>query len=262
MPIKAEYEHGQFCWVDLAAHEAEEASAFYCDLFGWTCEQPRAGGDESPYAFLRLNGRKVAGVGQMSMEMISAGARATWNSYINVNNVDSVVKQAEQLGARIEVPPMDAANMGRLAFIQDPTGATVGLWQKGTHFGAEQYGDVGCACWNELNTRDSDQAQEFYGSLFGWKFEDRPGEMVPYRFIQRDGVNSGAIAQMDDRWGDMPPRWAVYFSVANADFAADQLRQLGGLVLVPPFDIPVGRITVVGGVQGALFNLIQLNESV
>ena len=67
---------------------------------------------------------------------------------------------------------------------------------------------------------------------------------------------------MDERWGDMSPRWAVYFSVANADFAVDQLRQFGGMVFVPPFEVPVGRIAVVGEVQGALFNLIQLDESI
>ena len=178
MPTKAEYEHGQFCWVDLAAHDTGDASAFYCDLFGWTCEEQEAAGDDPPYDFFRLNGHKVAGMGQMSAKSISAGVPPTWNSYINVDNVDRVVKQAEQSGAKIEVPPMDAADMGRLAFIQDPTGATVGLWQKGKLFGAEQFNDVGCASWNELNTRDSDRAREFYGSLFGWKFEEHPGERL------------------------------------------------------------------------------------
>jgi len=33
---------------------------------------------------------------------------------------------------------------------------------------------------------------------------------------------------------------------------------LGGTALVPPFDVPVGRIAVVTDAQGAAFSLIQL----
>ncbi len=257
MPIKTDYKLGQFCWVDLAAHDIDEAATFYGDFLGWTRERRDLPEGAPRYEMLTLDGRKIAGIGQMSADMISSGVPPTWNSYLNVEDVDAIAARSKGLGATVTVPPMDAADAGRLAFIQDPTGAIVGLWQKQLHFGSEQVGDAGCAYWNELQTRDSDAAQEFYGSLFGWQFEERTDDIVSHRLIHCDGSPNGSIVQMDERWGNMPPRWAVYFAVENADFAADQLRQLGGMVYVPPFDYPIGRTAMVGDIEGAMFNVLE-----
>ena len=55
----------------------------------------------------------------------------------------------------------------------------------------------------------------------------------------------------------VPNHWHVYFEVADADAAAAKAAELGGTVIVPPFDIPVGRIAVVGDPQGAVFSIIK-----
>jgi predicted enzyme related to lactoylglutathione lyase len=49
----------------------------------------------------------------------------------------------------------------------------------------------------------------------------------------------------------------VYFAVADADAAAAKAAELGGAVMVEPFDIPVGRIAVISDPQGAVFSIIQ-----
>jgi predicted enzyme related to lactoylglutathione lyase len=41
--------------------------------------------------------------------------------------------------------------------------------------------------------------------------------------------------------------------VAGADQAAARAQQLGGSVLLPPMDIPIGRFTVLADPQGAVF---------
>jgi predicted enzyme related to lactoylglutathione lyase len=45
----------------------------------------------------------------------------------------------------------------------------------------------------------------------------------------------------------------VAFWVADADQAAARTKELGGTVLLPPMDIPVGRFTIVADPQGAVF---------
>ena len=49
------------------------------------------------------------------------------------------------------------------------------------------------------------------------------------------------------------PRWAVSFMVADADQAAAEVERLGGRVLLPPMDIPIGRLAVVADPAGGEF---------
>ena len=53
---------------------------------------------------------------------------------------------------------------------------------------------------------------------------------------------------------DPTPRWSVAFWVADADTAATKAGELGGVVVLPPMDVPVGRFTIVADPQGAVFS--------
>ena len=35
MPIRKDFKTGEFCWIDLAAHDLKAAAAWYGELFGW-----------------------------------------------------------------------------------------------------------------------------------------------------------------------------------------------------------------------------------
>jgi predicted enzyme related to lactoylglutathione lyase len=48
-----------------------------------------------------------------------------WGAYVTVDNVDLTAKTAEQLGAKLLVPPTDIPNVGRFCVIQDPQGAVI-----------------------------------------------------------------------------------------------------------------------------------------
>lgn len=259
MTVKTEYQHGQFNWVDLSAHDASAAKSFYGELFGWTCaDQDTQGGP--PYAIFQLDGRHVAGIGQMNDEMKAQGIPPFWNCYVNVDDVEAAVQKTADLGGTVTMPAMKVLDAGWMAFIQDPTGANVALWQKDQHIGAQLVNSVGACCWNELATRDVEKAKEFYGRLLGWTFEEFPGTPTKY-FVCKVGDNmNGGLMQMDEHGGEMPPCWCVYFSVADADVAAEKVTQLGGKVIQPPFDIPVGRIAVVSDPQGAVFYVIKLSN--
>ena len=49
----------------------------------------------------------------------------------------------------------------------------------------------------------------------------------------------------------------MYFGTADADATAVKAAELGGSVVVPPFDTPVGRIAVLSDPQGAMFSVIK-----
>jgi len=260
MAERTEYAEGEFCWIDLMAHDMAAAEAFYGKVFGWEPDpQDTQGGP--PYTVFRLRGKEVAGMGQMMDEMKSQGVPPIWNSYINVDDVETATNKAAALGAQVQLPPMQVVEAGWMSMIQDPTGAMVALWKKNRHFGAELCNEPGSFSWNELATRDIEGARKFYGDLLGWQFEENKDSPSKYYIIKNDGRDNGGIIEMTEQWGEMPPHWAVYFTVANAADAVQQIESQGGSTLVPPFEIPIGKIGVVSDPHGGVFSVFEFAQT-
>jgi uncharacterized protein len=253
------HEPGRFCWIDLLAHDLGQAAAFYTGLFGWTVQaQATSGGP--PYSIFLLHGDPVAGVGEMSAEMRASGMPALWNNYVAVKDVDTTLERVVAAGGSISMPAMDVMDYGRMAFLQDPGGAHLAIWQAGTHCGAARTHEAGAMCWNELATRDVHAAARFFGEVFGWGAVPNPIAPTDYLTIKHVDVDGGGLLQMNEQWGEMPSHWSVYFEVNDAQASAARVTELGGTVHFGPFEAPVGHIAVCADSQGASFYLIQLSE--
>ncbi len=111
--------------------------------------------------------------------------------------------------------------------------------------------------WPELATNDQDAAKKFYSSLFGWQIKDQdmgPGGV--YTIFMREGVDVAALytLQPDMVKNGVPPNWAAYVTVENADEAAAKAKTLGGTVVMEPLDVMEhGRLSVITDPQGATF---------
>lgn len=175
MPVRNDFAAGEFCWIDLVAHDLEAALAWYRDIFGWTAFN--AGGEGPPYRFLMQGEACAGGAGQMSEQMMQMGIPPVWNSYVCVEDCAASEKRASELGATITVPTMEVPGHGKLAFFMDPGGASCAMWQStGDDGNGVLVKEHGSLSWNELLCRDVDAAREFYGALFGWEFVDMPME--------------------------------------------------------------------------------------
>lgn len=260
MAIRSGYAHGQFSWIDLVARDMAAAREFYHKLFRWECVDVDTQGGP-PYALFQLQGKRVAGLGQMKEELLGRRTPASWNSYINVEQIETVCDRVTQLGGQVVTPVTEVMDACKVAFIQDPTGARVGLWQKGElDWGAELMQDYHACSWNELLTRDIEAARDFYGRLFGWEFAEYSAAIAKYYVVSQQGEENAGLLQMDQRWGEMPAQWMVYFAVQSVDLWVDQVRQLGGFVQVHPFDIPEGRFAMVSDAQGAIFDMVEMDS--
>jgi len=62
-----------------------------------------------------------------------------------------------------------------------------------------------------------------------------------------------SINPIPDDQPDTPARWGVTFGVDDADATAAKAAELGGTVVVMPFDAPWVRMAVVADPQGATF---------
>jgi predicted enzyme related to lactoylglutathione lyase len=251
------YEPGTFCWVELQTTDREGAKAFYGELFGWEAEDMPAG-DAGTYTMLRLDGDEVCGLYEMEAERREQGIPPHWLSYVSVEDADATASRAGALGGKAFGGAFVVGDAGRMAFIQDPTGALLGAWQPRQHIGARRVYDPGCLGWNELQSREPEAAAYFYAELFDWETEtiEENGEPV-YVTIKNAGWSNGGIMPMTDQHGDAPPHWLPYFIVPSCDDAAAKVRELGGEVLTGPLDLGAGRIAVVGDPQGAAFALFE-----
>lgn len=252
------YPPGTFSWVDLSTTDAEGAKTFYSQLFGWGTHDIPIGPD-SFYTMFQLEGRDVAAASEMAAEMKAQGHPAHWISYISVEDVDDVTSRVEGLGGTVIAPPFDVFDSGRMAVIQDPTQAAVALWQAKSHIGAKLVNIPGAFSWNELATNDLNQATEFYTNLIGWEINAMEmGGGLTYHTISNKGRMNGGMMQMNEEWGDAPPHWMVYFSVADCDASAKKAESLGGTIMVPPSDIPTigSRFAVIQDPQGAVFTIM------
>ena len=252
MPEISGFEPGWPSWADLSTPNADESAGFYAGLFGWEAREGAGDPEQTGgYRIFVKDGKRVAGLMQMQEQPPS------WNTYISVSDADEVIEKVKGAGGQALVEPMDVMDQGRMAFLSDPTGAALGLWQAKEHKGAELVSEPGATAWHQLNTRDPEKAGGFYQAVFGWGNERIDTGGADYWEWQLDGKSVGGMLRMgDDFPDDVPAHWIVYFAVEDADAAMEQAKEAGAQVRAEPFDTEAGRLAVLTDPHGAAFALI------
>lgn len=118
---------GRFCWLDLAATNADNAKTFYRNLFGWTSHEQLANGGS--FTRLRLSDHDIGSVYQLKAALLANGMTSHWTPYVRVNNIEQATGQAIQFGGTVVVDPFLVSGIARIALILDSVGAVVGLWE-------------------------------------------------------------------------------------------------------------------------------------
>ena len=258
MPARNDFSPGEFCWVDLSAHDLEAAIAWYSEVFGWSATMMESPGDAPPYGFFMKGEAAIGGVGQMSDEMKGQGIPPMWNSYIATEDCEATEAKVKEIGGTVTVPTMEVPGHGKLAFFMDPEGASFAAWQAAGKDGpGVLVQDPGGLCWFELMTRDAEKAKEFYGNLAGWDFATMPMGEMEYTMVKHAGKDAAGMMAMEGaHFEGIPAHWLVYYAVEDCDAFAAKVAASGGRVNVPPTEIPVGKFSVLSDPQGAVFAVI------
>lgn len=124
--IEERYTQGTPCWVDLATSNQNATKTFCAELFGWSFhESPMDNSGELFYSEAKKGKASTAGIYPQSEEELQKGILPHWDVHIAVDDIDAVVARVEQLGGTIVIEPFDVSNDGRIARIEDPTGAVL-----------------------------------------------------------------------------------------------------------------------------------------
>ena len=248
MGQRTSYSHGTFSWTDLATPDLDGTQAFYAGLFGWEHEDTPIP-DGGVYRMFQQSGADVA-----AASAAQEGQHPAWLSYVTVDDVDATAGRAGELGANVMMEPFDVMDAGRMALLQDPTGAVFALWQAKDSIGAEVVNGHGALTMNQLNTSDPEAAQQFYADLFGWRTEVMEEGDEPYWGLYNGDIANGGMMNLPEG-GGMPSHWLVYFGTDDIDAAAERIGETGGTVMVPKMAVPGGEILVAQDPQGAIFAL-------
>ena len=244
---------GEFCWMELATTDQNAAKKFYSSLLGWEVNDMPIGPD-SFYTIFRLQGRDCAAGYTMAAEERRQGVPPHWNLYIAVENADAAANKAASLGAKVLAPAFDVLDAGRMALLQDPTGALFTVWQAKRNAGIGIVGEVGAFCWADLSTPDRELAKKFYAELFGWEIAPGPDKDASGYLHIKNGENAiGGIQTSSGRDPNAPPHWLLYWYVADVDASAAKAKEMGAKFYLPPMTIEgVGRMAVMADPQGAV----------
>jgi uncharacterized protein len=254
------YLHGVPCWIETVQPDPDDAVRFYGALFGWEFEA------RGPDRVARLEGSDVAGI---ASEASDAPSTPVWTTSMRVGSAIATEASVVAAGGRVVRQPV--ADVHGYLF-EDPSGAAFAVREEG---GAELVNAPGTWNWSNLETPYTRGADAFYGAVFGWEsttmgegtlmwrlpgYGDRLAELDPELRARHaeSGVPAGfsdAVAWLVPPSGDGPPRWSVTFAVDDTDAVAERAAQLGGTVVVPPYDQGPVRIAGLRDPQGAGFTV-------
>ena len=256
MPNIDTHNPGSFCWFELATTDQDAAKKFYGALFGWKANDNPMG-EHGFYTIFQLEGRDAAAGYTMMPDMLAKGIPPHWALYVQVENADATAAKVAPAGGTVIMAPFDVFDFGRMAVIQDPTGAVIQLWQSNKNKGTGITGVPGTACWADCSTPDVVKASEFYKAVFGWEIsagQDNSG----YLHIKNGNDFIGGIPPAEHRNPHTPPHWLTYFLVADCDASTERAKELGAKVYFGPMTMEnVGRWSVVADPQGAVCALFQ-----
>lgn len=240
---------GAPCWIELRTSDADKSRAFYCELFGWTADDPNEqfGG----YFNFRLDGIRVGGA------MAGLDVPDGWAVYLASDDAEKTAGGAAEHGGQVFLPAAQVGDLGTMAVVGDPGGAGIGIWQPGTHKGFGVHQEPGSPGWFELHTREYDACVAFYRDVFHW--DTQKSDTPDFRYTQLKDGEQPLAGIIEACWlpEGTPAQWWIYFAVADADAAEAAITRLGGSIIQPVEDTPFGRLGTAADPTGVQFKLFQ-----
>lgn len=267
--------HGSPNWVDLQTDDADQAQQFYRSLFGWrfrnrfSLTTDGATGIVSQYPTATLmalsNGQPTAELIERTEQFADMNLPANWYPYIYVVDLSATLRRVDAAGGAVLAGPTTRGSLATVATIADPGEAVICLWQPRDMSGSQSMHTAGALTWIELETSDLESACRFYHSVFDWVpsettrpamggSHDADATLDTYTvFSTAIGRVAGALRPAID---GIPASWCPAFAVIDTDIMTSSAARHGGVVMAEPYDLPIGRQSVVLDPGGAAFSLL------
>jgi hypothetical protein len=199
--------------MDLVSTELALSAGFYNHVFGWGLTDP-LGLLDGDYQMLSIDDAYLAGI----EEVTSAKGPTRWTVFIITPAMADLVSRVTLNGGAVAFEPEAIAELGIVAMITDPLGATLGVWQPGT-FDPRKVPNVdGRFLSARRMTSDIKVAGDFLRDVLGWTESWRDDHAV--HFMTGGGsavLCSGSAAE-----------WVPVLEVSSLDRTTEAIRKAGG----------------------------------
>lgn len=107
--------------------------------------------------------------------------------------------------------------------------------------------------WVDVATPDPEAGKAFYCALFGWTFKDEPaGDAGTYTMLSLNGKSVAGLSGMPPGETSEHGYWTSYVTTYDIEATSARVRDLGGTLLAPPFDVmESGRMALMLDPTGA-----------
>jgi len=247
-----ERHNGKVVWRDLLTNTPEESRRFYGELFGWEFEKPGIDigfGGAGGYTLIRHNGRLIGGIVDTNV----LGKRdniSQWITTMSVTDIDAAVGRVSEAGGNVMAPPASIGSRGKMAVIEDATGAVFAMIQTSGGDPRDHEPDYDGWLWDELWTSDVDRATGFYRSVVGFEHTDHDIEDGSYRVLKMNHKPRAGVLQ--NPFEGERPVWVNYLRVKDPSAITVRVEDLGGSILLEAQDRPIGgQVAFIAGPSGA-----------
>ena len=248
---------GEFCWFNMLTPHPAEAREFFGRLLGWTYAEIPGIGHR-----VQVGGRDVGGIFDLAGPNTPPGTPPLIGVMVKVDSAQAAVAKVNALGGKAK-PAFDIMDQGRMAVCFDPNGAEFDVWEPKASPGTEVDSTLrGAPSWCETLTTDVARATAFYSGLFGWTPEVMETPGLNYTVFKQGTESVAGMLEISPQMGNIPPHWAVYFTVRNADETLRDALDLGAKICMTLKEAPgVGRFCGITSPQGVAFNVIEYTGS-
>jgi len=125
-PVDTQAVLGDWVWAQLFSSDLEKTAEFYTSVFGYELEQASHIDNKDTYMLIS-NNKARAGLAQLPADVTQ---RSRWVGFVSVDEINTVLVKAKEMGAKIIFSPNKDVFNGRIAIIADTNGALIGLLSK------------------------------------------------------------------------------------------------------------------------------------
>jgi predicted enzyme related to lactoylglutathione lyase len=220
---------------------------FYGKVFGWQFQVM----PEMDYGLVDNGGKGINGG-------IGGGPQAGGLFYAAVADPQATLDQVESLGGKTVTPVTEIPNIVTFAQFTDPEGNLIGIvkdepGQEPPPSSAKPAENP--VTWFEIVGKDSKKLREFYGKIFGWKYNVM--EEMDYGMIDAEpgrGIGGGVGGTQDN------PHAIFYAEVADPQAALDKVAANGGKVAMPATDGGMVTFGMFTDPEGNLAGVFKSNQ--
>jgi len=221
-----------FVWSDLSVYDLRVTMDFYSKVFGWSFHKTKDMSMEEDYHVAYIDNTPVSAIFTMPAYLQKLNLPSFWMSYIQVKNIDEVVKKAKaHENVIIEVKPTQFDEKSQIALIRDPSGAGFTIYE-GENLNGRFSSGHGKMIWNVHHVNDINLVKDFYSDVFGWSFESTANSFENYLIKNASNNNVGSLEVISPEVKGDYQYWMPIFEIHNQDSFFDNLIKLEGKVIM------------------------------